>query len=365
MAAVAIIILLVYGLLVFYIGWSGWRWMKPRGSKAIKIAYAIVIAVLATSFLLARIGEGSVLFQIAGAYWIAVFSLLLMALPVVHLALLLLRLTRVPRHRAEKTAGFLVLGALLVWLVYGSFNAYSPVVRNYELTMDKQVEGMEQLNIVMAADMHFSVLSGKAHAERLVAGINALEPDLVLLPGDIVDDTLGPYFDKGIDRILTGINAKYGVYAVLGNHDRTSEMEELIAALEGGGMTVLYDEVVTVADSLTLVGRKDHTDRNRASVAELVADVDFTQPVIMLDHQPYDLDIARDNGIDLVVSGHTHYGQIAPANLITGMLFENDWGYLQKDQLHSIVTSGFGFWGPPIRIGSRAEIVQIQVSFAP
>jgi predicted MPP superfamily phosphohydrolase len=91
--------------------------------------------------------------------------------------------------------------------------------------------------------------------------------------------------------------------------------------------------------------------------------VDHSKPVIVLDHQPYDLGIAADNGVDLIVSGHTHRGQIAPANLITSAIFENDWGYLQKGSLHSVVTSGFGFWGPPIRIGSQSEIVLINLKF--
>ncbi|WP_339157169.1 metallophosphoesterase [Paenibacillus sp. FSL W8-0186] len=359
-----IIALLVYGLLVFYIGRSCWGWLKEGTPTWFKYVYIGVVVLLAVSFLLGRIGEGLVLFQILGAYWMAVFCVLLLVLPVVHVSLWLLRLTKLPRSTAKKGAGALVLIILLATIGYGSFNAYSPVVREYRVDIPKASPAAPELNIVMAADMHFGVLSGKQHAIRLVERINTLKPDIVLFPGDIVDDDLRPYEQKGIDKVLSGISARYGVYATLGNHDRYSgQMKHLIDVLEQGDMKILYDEAVTIDDSFTLIGRKDRIDRERAPLSGLVQGLDASKPLILLDHQPYDLDIAQQEGIDLMLSGHTHRGQIAPAHLITGMLFENDWGYLQKENLHSIVTSGFGFWGPPIRIGSRSEIVQIHVTF--
>lgn len=129
-------------------------------------------------------------------------------------------------------------------------------------------------------------------------------------------------------------------------------------------MQVLYDEVVTIEDKLTLIGRKDRTEQDRAPLAELAAQADPSKPLLLLDHQPYELDIAARSGIDLMVSGHTHRGQIAPGHLITGAIYENDWGVLRKEQMTSVVTSGFGFWGPPIRLGSRSEVVQLRLVFS-
>lgn len=356
--------LLVYGLLVFYIGWSGWSWMKPVVSARFRWLYIAIIAFLACSFLLARMFGSLSFLSIIGSYWLAIFSLLLMILPVVHIILWLLRLTRIPRHHAHKWAGTATLVLLLSTLGYGIFNAYSPVVREYSIQMDKKVEGLDTLNIVMAADTHFGLLSGPSHAKRMVNEINALKPDLVLYPGDLIDDNLELYKKSGIADIIRDIQAPYGVYATLGNHDKfDGPIEELIAALEQSNMKVLYDEQIMLDDKLTLIGRKDRTETDRAEVAALMENVDQSKPVIMLDHQPYDLDIAEQNGIDLVVSGHTHRGQIAPAQFITQAIYENDWGYLQKGTMHSIVTSGYGFWGPPIRTSSRSEIVQIHVTF--
>lgn len=354
----------VYGLLVFYVGSSGWRWIKPAVPGWFKLIYAVVLGFLAVSFILARIVPGSRVLGVIGSYWLAVFSLLLMILPVVHLGLLLLRLTALPRRTAQKWAGILALAALLGILSYGTYQAYNPVVREYSIDIPKKVEGLESLNVIMASDMHFGLMSGRAHARRMVREINALKPDLVLYPGDIIDDDLNAYVNRGFGGILKQVEAKYGVYATLGNHDTNpGSMEELIRELEDSGMHVLYDQSVTIDNRFTLIGRKDKTDRNRASLEELVQGTDVSLPLILLDHQPYELDRARENGIDLMLSGHTHRGQIAPAQFITRLIYENDWGHLIKGGFDSVVSSGYGFWGPPIRTGSRSELVQLHIRF--
>ncbi|WP_151733893.1 metallophosphoesterase ['Paenibacillus yunnanensis' Narsing Rao et al. 2020] len=359
-----LVFILVYGLIVFYIGWSGWRWIKPAVSGRFRLVYITTLIFLALSLILSRVVAGSTVLSVIGSYWLALFSLLAMLLPLVHLMIWLTKLTRLPRHAVQKWSGVLTLIVLIALLGYGSFNAYSPVVRSYDIHIDKPGPETGELHIVMASDMHFGYLSGKAHAERMVEEINALKPDIVLLPGDIVDDDIVPYKDKGIGGILAEIKAPLGVFASLGNHDRfKGETEELIALLEEGGLQVLYDETIEVGGGLTLVGRKDYSDPDRASLAELMADVDRSGPVILLEHQPVEFGVAEEQGINLMLSGHTHRGQIAPGNLVTDRLFENDWGYLQKGQMHSVVSSGFGFWGPPIRIGSRAEVVSIHVHF--
>lgn len=360
---VGIVALLIYGLLVYYIGRSVWSWWGPEPSTALKWVYIVVLAVVSTSFISGRFFGNLTVLHIIGSYWMAIFYVLIILLPLMHIVLWLLSMTALRSDGLKKTAVSVVLVLMVLVLGFGTYNAYSPTVRAYDIQVDKDAGNMEKLNIVMASDMHFGVLSGKAHAKRMVKEINRLKPDLVLFPGDIIDDDLDAYLRQGIDRILTGIQAPYGVYASLGNHDRfKGEISELIAALEHSGMTVLYDEKTTV-EGLTLVGRRDKQDRNRADLSTIMEGTDLSKPVFLLDHQPNALDEAQQEGIDLVVSGHTHRGQVFPAHLITKAMFENDWGYLQKGRMHSIVSSGYGFWGPPIRLGSRSEIVQIQVTF--
>jgi len=360
------VVLLLYAALVAYIGWSGYRWMKPfpfASSRRFQWLYAAVVVFLASSFIIGQVSDVPILGRI-GAYWMAILFLLTFLVPLAHLTVLMLRLFRTPHPSADSWAGAAVLLAVIVLFAYGSYQAYSPVVHTCEIRIDKDVPGMSTLTIALASDTHFGLLSGKRHAERLVREINALEPDLVLLPGDIVDNDIRPFVQHGIDSILSEIKSTYGVYASLGNHDRhDGTMRELLDALERSGMRVLYDETVVIADSFTLIGRRDRSDREREPLSRLMEGVDLAKPVILLDHQPYDLDIAARHGVDLMVSGHTHRGQIFPGSLITSAIYENDWGHLRKDQMHSIVTSGFGFWGPPIRLGTRSEIVRIVVTF--
>ncbi|MFB9326114.1 metallophosphoesterase [Paenibacillus aurantiacus] len=361
---IGLVAMLLYGGLVYYIGWRGYRWMRPGAStRRFKLLYGAVVALAASSLIVGRISEARIL-GIIGAYWMAVFYLLLLLVPLAHLTVIVLRLTRLPRRGTQVWAGFITLTLMLALLGYGSFNAYSPVVRTYDIRMERGASTLAKLHIAMAADTHFGLLSGKDHARRLVEEMNALEPDLVLLPGDMFDDDIQPFIDQKIGDVLAGLKAPYGVYATLGNHDKhDGTMEELIGTLEASGIRVLYDETAVVEGQLTLVGRKDRSDHERKPLAELMEGVDKTKPVILLEHQPYELDIAQQTGVGLMVSGHTHRGQVFPGNLITDAIYENDWGYVKKEQLQSIVTSGFGFWGPPIRIGTRSEVVNIRVQF--
>jgi len=356
-----IIALIVYAALVFYIGWSGYRGFGVK-NKVFLIAYSIILGLLSISFILGRVVGGSTILTIIGNYWLAFFSLSLMILPVVQLIMLILRFTRLDRNKTRVTATILTLVILLSVLGYGSYLAYTPTVNSYSIKINKEYK--QDLNVVMFSDMHFGYLSGAKHAERLVQEVNALKPDLIIIPGDIIDDDLDIVQEKDIFSILSGLEAPLGVYGSLGNHDRyRGNMDELITAIESSNMDILYDEGMIVDEGIVLIGRKDHSEGVRMETSELTAQFDEQLPIILLDHQPYQYAEAEAAGVDLVVSGHTHYGQIMPGNLITGALFENDWGYLQKGALHTIVSSGYGFWGPPIRIGSQSEIVQIHIDF--
>jgi len=360
--AFGIIALLIYGALVFYVGWSGYKGFGIKGNRLFLILYSILFTFISTSFLLARFSDGSTIMQVIGGYWLAIFCLLLMILPLVHLIMLLLRFTNLDKTKIRVYATFSSICILIGLLMYGTYLAYTPKIVDYNV----QIDGVEDesLKIVMVSDTHFGYLSGIKHAKRLVKEINQLNADIVLFPGDIIDDDLGIVEKKGIFPIISEIKSKYGMYGSLGNHDKyRGQMEELISSIEQSNIKILYDESILIDDRFYIVGRRDKTESDRMPTSDLVANLDHNKALIMLDHQPYEFDLAEKAGIDLLLSGHTHKGQIAPGNLITKRLFENDWGYLKKETLHSIVSSGYGFWGPPIRLGSQAEIVVINVTF--
>ncbi len=355
-------VLAVYNLLCFYLGRMVQKWLLPAIAKRYTIIYTILLIGLANSFIIGTAANVDII-RAAGAYWFALLYILVFSVPLIHLFVAVSKFSKISRRQLEKVAGILVLVIVVSVFSYGTYNAYSPVVRTYDVDLTNQSEGTKkEINIVMAADTHFGMISNKRHAEQMVNEINALKPDLVLFPGDIVDDEVKSYSDQGIDEVISKIQSTYGVYVSLGNHD-LGDTAELIDVLHASNMKVLYDETTVVADSLTLVGRKDRYDQERMSLAELMEGVDPSKPVILLDHQPYELGVAEKEGVDLMVSGHTHRGQLAPFQFITQQIYENDWGYFQKGSLHSVVTSGFGFWGPPLRTNSRSEIVQIHLSY--
>ncbi len=362
-----VISLLVYHGFLLYIGWNLWKGLRSfrpdiRRRWLVVLSTGLLIAAWSMIFRF-------VFSEYAWAHWVAgvwlMFAyVMVLVLPLTNLAVVLLRLfTRMDRRKLTRSATAAALALTLFLGVFGAFSAYSPVVLTYDVKIAKPaLDGRKSMKIVMAADMHFGALSGPGHAKRLVRLINEEAPDLVLFPGDLVDDDIVQYVKQGIPEILQGIQAP--VYASLGNHDRLEAGDtELIKTLEGSGMTLLYDEIVSDGLPVTLIGRKDRTDPARLSVAELAAQTDPAAPLVLLDHQPYELELAAAAGIDLEVSGHTHRGQIFPANFITNRIYENDWGYLQKEGMHSIVTSGYGFWGLPMRMGTRSEITIINVSF--
>jgi predicted MPP superfamily phosphohydrolase len=269
--------------------------------------------------------------------------------------------------RKKKHVKWYGIGVLTVFFFifsYGSYNAWTPIVRTYEITVNKK-SPMKDVKIFMASDLHLGSVVGVNHLKRLVHLANVEKPDLVLLAGDIINDNIDPFLQKNMGKMLAEIKAPLGIYAVLGNHDYYGgDSINLKAELNKRGITVLMDEYVNINDSFYLVGRKEHTDPGRKFLQEYLQGLDKNKPIIMMDHQPKDLKEAEENGVDLLLSGHTHRGQLAPANFLTNAIFENDWGHLAKGNFHSLVSSGFGLWGPPLRIGSQAEVLVIDVRFA-
>jgi len=367
--------LLLYGALVAYIGWNGWLYLSSVGGSPPAIIYWLLIGLLSLGYVLGRMGESTALrplaepLKVAGSYWIGLFQYSLLLLPIAGIIGLSLKLAGLPQTVYISGVGSAVAILLLVLLVVGTRNAWSPVIRRYAVTIPKSAGPRKTLTIAMASDLHLGIVIGKRHIARLVNKVNEIKPDIILLPGDILDDDLAPFLRKGMASALEQLKAPLGVYAVTGNHEYIGgKVPQYIQAMQEIGIPVLMDEAVVIENSFVVLGRKDKASAGfkgggRKSVAELVETLPRELPIIMLDHQPSDLNAAQAAGIDLSLSGHTHRGQMAPNHWITKRMFELDWGYKQKGSLHAIVSSGFGFWGPPMRLGSRSEVVEIKVTF--
>ncbi len=259
------------------------------------------------------------------------------------------------------------VGTVLVVILYGFVNACSFRVQSLDLTIPKQTN-IEYMNIAVASDIHLGTIVGRNRFCKIVNKINELNPDLILLVGDVVDEDLAPVIRENLGGALLHLKSKFGVYAVTGNHEYIGGVEPAVKYLEAHGVTVLRDSVVKINNSIYIVGREDRSihqfsGMQRKNLPELMRQVDKNFPIILMDHQPFSLNEADENGFNLQLSGHTHHGQLWPLNFVTNKVYEKSWGYLKKNSTHFYVSCGVGTWGPPVRTGNRPEIVKIKLTF--
>ncbi len=258
--------------------------------------------------------------------------------------------------------------AVVLLIAGGHINTLFPKIRHIDIEIDKRAGDMKEVNAVLMSDIHLGTLIGNGHFSRVVSKAMALEPDIILLAGDILDEDLAPVIRQNIGETLRQLHAPLGVYAVMGNHEHIGGHKPAQEYLEGHGLRVLRDTMIKINDSFWLVGRDDRdkqrfTGRQRKPLETLMQKVDTSYPVILMDHQPFYLEKAAALGVDLQVSGHTHHGQMWPLNYITRAMYTISHGYGYIDGMHAYVSNGVGTWGPPVRIGNRPEIVHIRIRF--
>ncbi len=372
-----ILVMIFFFLINFYIGLNGWNYINALLSKwvnpTIKIIYWIVFLLITFAYILSRVLKSKLPTSFfkpihkIGAYWLAIFYYLIFFVIVADLIGLILR-----EFTSFKTSSIItvILGTIVILcvanlIIKGRKSALETQIVHYDINVDKPNEKYKELLIVLVSDLHLSTLVTNKRLEFLVDKINKLAPDLVLIAGDIIDEDITPFVEENMIQTLKKLKPKIGIYAVPGNHDYYGGHLDLLARhLKDAGIHILLDEKELVDHNFYIVGRKDLASKKRLDLHELLEGIDHTKPIILLDHQPYHLEIPTQLGVDLQVSGHTHRGQFMPNHLITRRLYEVDWGYLQKERSHFVVSSGFGTWGPPIRTGNPSEIVTITVSFS-
>lgn len=287
-------------------------------------------------------------------------------------------------RRLHAMVGVLCMAVVASICLWGTWNARVIRVTPYEITVDKDGGKRESLNVVLIADLHLGYSVGAAQMVRMVERINEQNADLVVIAGDIFDNEYEALEDpEKLAAILRGIRVRYGVYACYGNHDveekllagfpfggsaKKQSSPEMDAFLDKAGIRLLRDEAVLIDDSVYLYGRPDAQRPGRGigtrkTAAELTEGLDSDKPVLVLDHEPGELQELAAAGVDVALCGHTHDGQLFPGNLVTSLMWENSYGYLKKDGMHTIVTSGVGLFGPCMRVGTIAEICPVRIRF--
>ncbi|MCW2278690.1 metallophosphoesterase [Heliophilum fasciatum] len=380
--AIFAVVLSVYGLINYYIGSHIWNWLKALGlSPNMRFFFWGLLTFIASSFLLSHFAKAFLPvvvidgLALIGSYWLAAMLYFTLTLLVFDLLRLwqrwvgLLPSAWVERPDAGVIAGAVIGAIVLTILSYGIWNARHPVANSYDLQINKSAPGLKEAHVVMLSDIHLGTIIHSDRLAEMVAQVNALQPDLILLAGDTLDSDIGPFIDQDMASIMKKLRANWGVYAITGNHEYIGGHGfDFVQALEGVGIAVLQDRAVKIQDAFYVIGRMDRaserfTGEKRKDMEALLADVDRSLPMILLDHQPFQLEQPEQAGIDLQLSGHTHRGQMFPFHWITGSMYEVDAGYLRKNALQVIVSTGYGTWGPPLRIGNRPEIVSVKLHF--
>lgn len=265
--------------------------------------------------------------------------------------------------------GLSVFIVVIIVVLGGFLNVQNKHITNYEVNINKSAGNIKNLNVVMVSDLHLGIEVREEKIDKMVESINKLNPDLVVFCGDMYDESTYQSLKEYSSEKFKTIKSKYGVYGILGNHEYYSgDINETISYLKKGNIKILKDEAVKIDNSFYIVGRDDQAVEQSSKTArkpldKILNDTDKTLPILLLDHRPDTLNESIKDGVDLQMSGHTHKGQIFPGSIVTGLLNEKDYGQLKKNNFNLIVSSGYGTWAFPIRVGSICELVNIKVNF--
>jgi len=372
-----ILVLLVYCITSYYIGLRLVNSLLYSATAATTGVYWTIFIFLTAAYFLGR--GGTMVYASAlsdwliwlGAYWLAFYFYLLLLWGIVDGVMWIGHLSGIipiEYGSNQPVIGWIIMILVSLLVVYGIWTANSPQLRYYNVTINKAA-AVNSMHIIMVSDLHLGLLVGRRRLKKLVAAINQLEPDLILLPGDILDENIGVFLDDEMPAVLRQLQARLGVFGCLGSHEYIwGDSEKTVQELSKAGITLLRDQYVKIEDAFYLAGRDDYyreklTDVPRKSLQDILQGCDQLLPIIIMDHQPVEVSAGEQQGVDLYLAGHTHHGQIFPLNLLTQVLFKLDWGYRRQGSFQMIVSSGFGTWGPPIRIGTESEFLSIKVAF--
>ncbi len=349
--------------------------------NTLKIIYTLVFAILSVSFAISRFTGKKKYFKLhkittwIGSFWLAaalyffISVLLIDIVRIINSFFQLLPLAGSENYNYLKLFLLCMIVLLTITaLIIGNYKARHSLLKYIDIRIAKKSIKYKTLKIAMVSDIHLGTIVNEKYLKRLSKKINSEKPDLILLVGDLVDEELSPVLRYDIGKPLRMLKAGLGVWAVAGNHEHIGNFRKASDYIKSLNINLLIDEIVLIDESFYLIGRNDKDSKRfgnnaRKDLSEIMQNVDQSKPIIMMDHQPSDLNEAIANSVDLQLSGHTHNGQFFPFNLITKKIFELSYGYLKKGKTHFYVSSGFGSWGPPVRLGSNAEIVFIRIHF--
>jgi len=302
------------------------------------------------------------------SYLLPFYLYLFLAVLVFDLFLLFNLLIRILSPERRKSFSFRVITLSVMILlsvsvvVGGAINLNSIQVSKYKIEVPRKNSRLDHLRVAFVADIHIQQNTSIRFIDQFVNKANALQPDIMLLGGDIVEGKQEDGTTEAIESALRNLKTKYGSFAILGNHESYNGKEQN-SFFRRSGMTLLCDTVIKVDSSFYLAGRYDQRNRKRITTTALLNGTTHDLPILMMDHRPNELQEASQTATDVQFSGHTHNGQLFPLNFIIHSMYELSWGYRKIRNTNFFVTSGLRLWGPPVKTAGKSEIMLVDITF--
>ena len=359
MAKFMIVALTVMLVMQGYVSWHVWRVLPFSTPIRVVIMLLMLLALVCMVMQFKSdsvpLGMATAMYEI-GNSWLVIMFYLLMTFLVLDIGRIV-HLVPASWLRDNAVTSIVITGLMLTTFIAGNIHYHNKQRQEIHITTNKHLE--RPLKIVMVSDIHAGFHNRRTEVGRWVDMINAEQADLILIAGDIIDGNVRPLIAQGTADEFKRLEAP--VVACLGNHEYITGIDKSLNLLTQTNMQVLRDDTLTIK-GITIVGRDDRSNFTRKSVKTLMDGVDRSKYVIMLDHQPYHLEEAEQNGVDLQLSGHTHRGQVWPLNWVTRAMYECDYGQWHRGSTNYYVSSGLGLWGGKFRIGTSSEYAVITIN---
>jgi len=368
----------IYTIGNYYVFLRGWQVIQSTHFQ--KFIYVVISIVLYSSFILKftllqrSSGLLTDLLFIISSFWLVfllyfLFSLLLVdTIKIFNLFIKFLpEKNTISYFKLKQYTFYAILILVISIIIFSYHNARNVIFKKITIYTEKKFSEKSAYKFVIISDLHYSILTGKKHLKKLVNKINNIQPDFIVLLGDIIDETM--LFKKNLNDIaLKNLKSSYGTFVITGNHEYIGDIKKSIEFFRNNNFKLLIDDIFENED-ITLIGRNDYfsvrfnNEYRRKPLKEIINNhkINYSKFIIVADHQPLKIEEAVENNIDLQISGHTHYGQFWPFNLIVKKVYEIPWGYKKIKNTHFYVSSGAGAWGPPIRNMSNSEIIIINI----
>ncbi|QQO08692.1 metallophosphoesterase [Breznakiella homolactica] len=364
----AVSLVSAYGIIAFLVTWRtlvAAQGVLPGFSPIFYVTVCILFsAALPAGFLLPH-SKVSKILMIFGSYWVSfqitLFFACLVELPAYIILTALLKILP-PSQFAVLSLFLFALTAVLT--VYGIIHTRNISVTPYTCEVSRPVFQGKWLRIAQLSDLHLGSINDLKTVRKIVKKTNSLRPDLICITGDTFTENVREVFEfEKIAAELTGLQSRYGVFACLGNHDAGVDLPDMLSFFQKANIRVLEDCAVR-QDGVVLLGRSDmapggNEGQTRKTIPQCLEPSDKDNLIIVLDHQPGDIERSKEAGVDLLLSGHTHGGQFYPLNRIVRRFFPHYHGCRKYGDMYSIVSSGTCTPIPYVRVGTKSEIAEI------